>query len=686
MTRASLLWLALLVTPGLARADEGMWTFDDFPAARVKEAYGAAPDAAWLERVRLSSVRLGNGCSGSFVSDEGLVLTNHHCALGCVQQLSTKRLNLVEAGFSARRRGDERRCPGLEINQLTKITDVTERVFAALEGKSQKAFADAKKATIAEIEKACATSEAVRCDVVSLYRGGRYHLYEYRRYDDVRLAFAPPLASAFFGGDPDNFEFPRYNLDFAFLRAYEGNKPVKTPHFLKWRAEGPKAGELVFVSGHPGSTERQLTAAQLAYQRDYALPELLMTLSELRGYLSQFSLQSKESARTAKSLLFRMENAYKAFSGRRLALVDDAFFAEKAQAEAELQRKVAADPKLRAQVGDAWGEIARAQRVAQDMRFDLRHMEPGRAYFSRLFGYARTLVRWAEERDKPDGERLPGYTEAKRPQLEAGLFAPRPVYPELEILVLTFAFDKMRRELGPDHEFVKAVLQKRSPRSLAEHVVRGSKLADPKVRRRLFGAKDAAILGSKDPMIQLAKVIDPFGRRVEARYENEVESVITKAAERIAAARFALYGTEVYPDATFSLRLSYGTVKGFSHLGATVEPFTTYAGLYARATGEPPFALPKAFEKAKGRIDMDQRLNLVTTNDIIGGNSGSPLIDADGQLVGLVFDGNIYSLGGAYGFDPRVNRTVAVHAGGLLHALERVWRAERLVNELTTAE
>ena len=667
-------------TPALA--EEGMWTFDAFPKEAVKSAYKTAPDDAWLERVRLSSVRLAQGCSGSFVSSDGLILTNHHCVLRCVQQLSSEDSDLVTQGFAAPKRDKERRCPAFEVNQLVEITDVTERVQSSLTGKTGKAFQDARKAVTATIEGDCAKSEDNRCDVVSLYRGGLYHLYKYRRYQDVRLAFAPEFASAFFGGDPDNFNFPRYNLDFAFLRVYVDDRPLQVKNWLPWSPAGPKENELVFISGHPGSTNRLLTVAQLEYLRDFQHPETLMTLAELRGRLVRMSTEDEEAARIAKGLKFGVENGFKAYRGRREALVDPVFFDEQRRAETQLREAVQKDPELQKLVKTAWEDIAKATERKRDMRFAVRHIMAPSAYYSKLFGHARTLVRWAEEKEKPNPKRLPEFAEARLPELKAMLLSKAPIYPRLEAEVLAFAFEQVRRELGPDHPFVGTLLANESPRGLAERLVETSKLFDAEERKRLFEGGPSALSESKDPFIVLARRADPEARQARSTYENEVESVIDQASERIARARFEILGTDVYPDATFSLRLSYGKVTGFPHLGEPVKAFTNFAGLYARATGEPPFRLPERFVQKKDKLNLEQPLNFVSTNDIIGGNSGSPVIDAQGQLVGLVFDGNIYSLGGDYGFDERVNRAVSVHSGAMLEALDKGWGLQPLVKEL----
>lgn len=666
-----------------ARSDEGMWTFDNFPADRVRASFGSAPDAAWLERVRLHSVRLGNGCSGSLVSKHGLVLTNHHCVAGCVEQLSTPEQDLLAGGFSPKSREEERRCPAFEVNVLDRITDVTAEVKGKTDGKTGQAFQDAKKAVIGSLEKDCAGGDdARRCDVVDLYRGGRYHLYAYRRYQDVRLAFAPEMQVAFFGGDPDNFNFPRYNLDFAFLRVYQDGAPLPVDNPLKWRDDGPDDGELVYVSGHPGSTRRLMTVAQLTYERDFALPETLMMLGELRGRLSRMSEESEESARIAKGLRFGIENAYKAYRGRREALVDPSFFAAKVEAEDALRWRIEKDPALAADAKSAYGEIEAAVASLRDSRFEIRHVEAERGYSSSLFRHARTLARWAAERKKPSAERLPEFSDARLPQLKAQLGSTAPIYPELEIEVLAFGLETAQRELGPGHPFVKQALGDESPRAVAKALVSGTALVDPMVRLGLFEGEASAIDGDPDPMLAFARRIDPLARAARDKRENEIEAAISGAGQRIAQARFALYGTEVYPDATFSLRLSFGRVKGFPHLGEDVPPFTDFGGMFRRATGAPPFRLPESVLAAKDRLDPKQRLNFVTTNDIIGGNSGSPALDAEARVVGLVFDGNIHSLGGDYGYDGRANRAVSVHAGAITAALDAVWGQAALLAEL----
>jgi hypothetical protein len=670
-----------LASPIAQGSDEGMWLLNDFPAERVASRYGFKPTQAWLDKVRLASVRLALGCSGSIVSPNGLVMTNHHCAAECVQQLSSAKRDFMQTGFYAKTEKDEVKCPGMEVNQLVEITDVTARVNDATKGLADKAFADATKAETSRIEKACATGDEVRCDVVSLYQGGRYHLYKYRRFQDVRLVFAPELSIAFFGGDPDNFMFPRYTLDASFVRIYEKDKPIKLDTYFEWSKAGVREGDLTFVSGHPGSTSRGLTIAELAFKRDIGLPNTLMRLSELRGVLTEFGAKGKEQKRVSGDTLLTVENSLKALKGEREALVDPAFFASKVDAERALRARVEADPSLRGMAG-AWDAIAKAQKEFQKIYPAYTMIEKRAGFGSDLMHHAFTLVRAADELKKPNEQRLPEYGDSKLPAIKAQLFSTAPIHDEFEILILGTTLTKLREVLGPDHPFVKKVLGSRAPKELAAQLVQGTKLKDPKARKALFEGGKAALDASKDPLILFARAVDPEARAVRREYEERVEGVVKSNSELIAKAKFVAYGTSVYPDATFTLRLSYGSVKGWSEAGQPVNPLTKIRGVFDRATGKEPFALPKSWVDARPKLDLDTPFNFCSTNDIIGGNSGSPVVDKDARIVGLIFDGNIHSLGGEFGFDPASNRAVAVHSSALVHALEKVYGASRVLAEL----
>ncbi|MEL7372379.1 MAG: S46 family peptidase, partial [Myxococcota bacterium] len=567
------LGLALVSAAATAWADEGMWTFDNFPAEKVKQAYGSAPDAAWLDHMRQSSLKLGNGCSASFISGSGLVLTNHHCMRGCIEAVSSKRRDYISRGFYAARQRDEKRCPGLSVARLEAIEDVSERVKKATADLKGEAFKKAERAEIAAIEKACATDDKTRCDVIRLYNGGRFHLYRYRNFTDVRLVFSPEDAIASFGGDPDNFEFPRYCLDMTLARVYENGKPIEVEHFLKWTETAPKADDLVYVSGHPGRTQRTKTVAQLANLRDVVLPDRLMWVAEGKGLLTEFVAAGGEKARVGYEPLFGLNNAYKAFKGRRTALLDDTFFAKLVKDELQFRQALLEKGEWRDRA-EAWTEIAAAVEKSQPRRVEAMVKEHHRGFGSDLFRYAWTLVRSAQERAKPNGERLPEFGDAQLARVSARLFAPRPVHPSLEETMLRWGLTRARERLGPDDPFIRKLLDGRSPDQQARRLVKGSKLASAKVRRRLYKGGLAAIKASKDPMIVLVRAIEADGREVRAWYEREVEPVIKKNESDIADAKFALYGTTVYPDATGTLRLSFGKVAGFQHRGGPVEPFT----------------------------------------------------------------------------------------------------------------
>lgn len=672
------------VTPAPASqadSDEGMWLLNAFPSDRVAKKYGFAPTQAWLDHVRLSSVRLALGCSGSIVSKDGLVMTNHHCASECIQQISSAKKDYQKDGFFAKTDKDEVKCPGMEIDELVDISDVTDRVGQATKGLSDKAFNDAQKAELSKIEKACATGDDVRCDVVTLYHGGQFHLYKYKRFQDVRLVFAPEFAIAFFGGDPDNFMFPRYDLDVSFLRIYDKDKPAQMPNYFQWSKTGVKPGDLTFVSGHPGSTSRLLTTAQLAFERDVALPDRLMRLSELRGQLTEFQNRGKEQKRVSSELLFGVENSLKALKGMREALVDPAFFAQKVAEEKALRDGVLAGHADDATRG-AWDAIAKAEKTFETFYPRYQMLERRAGFRSDLAHIAWTLVRAADELPKPDAERLRELTDARLPGVKAELFSTAPIDDEFEIFTLASSLTKLREVLGPDDPVVKKVLGARSPKDVAEAVIKGTKLKDVKVRKKLFEGGKAALDASKDPLIELMRLVDPDARAVRKAYEDQVESVEKKNGELIAKAAFAVYGTTRYPDATFTLRLAYGSVKGWNEAGHDVNPITTIGGAFDRATGRDPFALPKSWIDAKSKLSLTTPFNFSSTNDIIGGNSGSPVVDKDGRIVGLIFDGNIHSLGGDYGYDPATNRAVAVHSAALVEALDKVYGASRLLEEL----
>ncbi len=673
--------LAWACSPALA--DEGMWTFDNFPAGKMTAQYGWAPDKAWLDHVRLASIRLAQGCSASLVSPQGLVMTNHHCARECIGALSDGGHDYVADGFTAAQPADERPCPGMEANQLTAITDVTRTIQDATAGQSGQGFADAERAAVATVQSGCGNGADVRCQVVTLYNGGRYDLYAYKRYQDLRLVWAPEDAAANFGGDPDNFNFPRYAIDAAFVRIYDGGKPLASPDFLRFSETGAQDGDIAFTSGNPGGTERAQTVAQLEFTRDQLQPFLLNLFSELRGMLIELGAKGPEQQRFSKTTLFFRENSLKAFKGRQLALVEGSIIPDAAKAEAALRSQVSADPKL-AEAAGAWDAITRAtqRRKVIYQRYALLEQLP-RFVVGDTLQQAVLLNRAAAESGEPDPQRLPEHQEANAPALKQQITADAPFYPELDRTEIAWWLTKVREYLGAGDPDVRAILGSQSPEQVAAQVVDGTKLADPKLRASLLAGGAAAINASTDPMLVFVRRLDGPARAVRGDYENNVKAIVTQNAAAIARAKFALEGAADYPDATFSLRLSYGTVKGYIQDGKTVAPFTDFAGAYARATGNEPFALPPSWLEAKAGVDGATRLDMTTTNDVIGGNSGSPLIDRHGEAVGLVFDGNIQSLGGDFGYDPSQNRTVAVDVTALREALAHIYHADRLVGELT---
>jgi Peptidase S46 len=667
-----------------AQADEGMWTFDNFPSSTVGTKYGFTPSQEWLNHVRLSSLRIAGGCSASFISPQGLVMTNHHCVVECLDQLSTAQQNLEESGFSAKTPAEEKKCPDFELDQLVEIRDVTKDMLEALTGKTGDAANKALNAKRAELEQSCGSDASVRCDVVSLYQGGVYDLYRYKRYNDVRLVFAPEFSVAQFGGDPDNFNFPRFDFDIGLLRAYEGDKPAASRNYLRWSANGTKDGDLVFVSGNPGGTFRELTDAQLAFERDTLFPSRIPEVAERRGQLEVFVSRGPEQSREASDDLFFLENSFKVYFGRQQALLDPQFFATKVQEEQKLRAATAADPKLAA-YASAWDDIAKVQQVRAQL-FVRNASLSGRSFRTGLLGDAVTLVRAAAERTKPNRERLPEYTDKALVNVQQQLTAAVPIYKDLEELNLAFLFTVIRRDLGADDPFVRKMLGKESPEQLAHRLVSGTHLDDPKVREELYKGGQSAVDAANDPMIRFAASINLDLLAVRKDYEARVDAPTRSAAAKIAKARFAIYGTSVDPDATFTLRLTYGTVKGFEDAeGKFVEPYTNIGGLFERATGAPPYALPESWLKAKASLNLSAPMNLSTTNDTTGGNSGSPMIDKEANIVGLLFDGNIFSLGGDYGYDAAKNRSVAVDSRALLEGMRKVYHIDRIVNEIEAA-
>lgn len=659
-----------------ASADEGMWPFHGAPLAKLNGALNTKIDQAWLDKVRTATIRLSN-CTASFVSKDGLILTNHHCVEQCLAELSSKEKSYVEDGFLAKSREDEKKCETQIADVLTSMEDITAKVVKATEGKDDKAANEARKTVLTQLESECEKSTKLKCESVNLYEGGQHWLYKYKRYTDVRIAFAPEAGIAAYGGDPDNFQFPRWCLDFGLLRAYENGKPVKPANYLKMNFAGPRNGDPVFVSGHPGSTDRLLTVAQLEEQRNVQWPQWLLRYSELRGRLIQFGEQSPTNERISADLLNGYENGIKVRRKMLDALHEDELFARKKAEEAALRKSAGAS------VGDPWGDIEKALAAQRAIYLPYVYIENNGAFQGRLAGYARALVRGAAERDKPNDQRFREYTDGALPRIEQQLGAGVPIYPELESLRLGWGLQRMREWLGPDHPVVRQLLAKEGPNELAKRLVNETKLGDPAVRLELWKGGSAAIAASTDPMIVLARSVEADARALRKQYEDTVEAPEEVASEKIAKVRFAALGTSVYPDATFTLRLNWGTVQGWNENGTMVEPFTKLSRAFERATGSEPFRIPDSWQKVKDKLDMNTPFNLSTNNDIVGGNSGSPLISAKGEVVGLLFDGNIHSISGAYWFDTEKNRSVAVHPAIIREALSKVYGATAILAELS---
>lgn len=669
------------------QGDEGMWLLNDAPRQLLKDRHNFDLTDAWLERAQQASVRFNNGGSGAFVSADGLIVTNHHIGADSLQKLSTKDRDYLKEGFLARSRDAELKCPDLELNVLQKILDVTSEVNAAVKPNMPpaEAFA-ARRAAMSAIEKKSLDETGLRSDVVTLYQGGLYHLYRYKKYTDVRLVFAPEQLIAFFGGDVDNFEYPRFNLDVSFFRAYEDGKPVHPKHYLRWSKTGPTEGDLVFVTGHPGSTNRLDTLAKLQHRRDVTLPYTLNRVRAMEALLLQFAARGPEQNRMAQKDLHRVANARKAFSGQYQGLLDPAVLARKAEAERELRAKIAADVDKQKAYGNAWDRIAEAEKALASFERELNLLERGDAFDSELFQIARHLVRLTAEKRKPNADRLREYRESNLESLQFQLFSPAPIYPELERARLTGSLSFLAEVLGGDHPLTVKVLAGKAPAARATELINGSKLADVALRKTLASGGVKAIEESSDPLIGLARLIDEDARTVRKRFETQVEEVERQANAQIARARFDLLGAAVAPDATFTLRLAFGVVKGYQVDGIDLPFHTTFGGAFERADKlghRDPFVLPARWLQARDKLDLQTPFNFVSTADTIGGNSGSPVLNRAGELVGINFDRNRHGLVRNFVYTDVQARHIAVHSRGVLQALRQLYDAGELARELT---
>lgn len=682
-------WLALVVfafVQAPVAADEGMWLFNNPPRKTLQEKYGFEAGPEWLTHLQRSSVRFNSGGSGSFVSSDGLVMTNHHVGADALHKLSTKQRDYLRTGFYARTRQEEVKCLDLELNVLMSIEDVTARVNAAVKpGMGHAESQQARRAAMNGIEDESLRKTGLRSDVVTLYHGGMYHLYRFKKYTDVRLVFAPEQAIAFFGGDPDNFEYPRYDLDVCFFRVYEDGKPARITHFLRWSKAGAGDGELVFVSGHPGHTSRLNTVAHLKFLRDQVFPALLDRILRREVVLSAYSNRSVENARRAKDDLFMYQNSRKARMGGQLGLLDPALIGQRQAEETRLRAAVAADPQLTAACGSAWEDIEASLRVWKSIYDQHVYLEQGVGFNSQLFFIARTLLRLAEEQAKPNAKRLREYRQSNLDSLRQALFSQAPLYEDFEVVKLTDSLVALAETFGADSDLVRRVLAGRSPQQRATQLIRGSRLVDVAARQALAEGGLSAIRSSQDPMIQLARLVDEPARQARKTYEERVEEPQRQAYARIAKARFSAFGADVYPDATFTLRLAFGTVKGYTERGQQIPPWTTMGGTFQHAAehnNREPFELPKSWIERKDKLDLATPMNFVFTADIIGGNSGSPVVNRNAELVGIVFDGNLQSLVWDFAFSDKEGRAVAVCSPAIVEALRKIYDAGSLADEL----
>jgi hypothetical protein len=665
--------------------DEGMWTFNNVPRETIKQKYGFDVTDDWLHKVQLASVRFPNG-SGSFVSPNGLVLTNYHIVEDAVGELSTATRDYAKEGFVARNRSEELKAEGLSLDQLVSIEDVTALVNSTVKSDmSATEASNARRAQMTAIEAQSLQQTGLRSDVVTLYQGGQYNLYRYKRYTDVRLVFVPEFQAAFFGGDPDNFNFPRFNIDMALVRVYENDQPLKVENYFKWSKTGVKDGELVFVTGHPGSTQRLNTVAHLESLRDVTIPLLIRLLESRRGMLKAYMAQGEEQTRRGQNELNSVENSLKVYKGQIAGLKDPKLMARKRAAEQSLRNTINADARKQKEYGDAWDAIAKGRRDLAQYDRDRRFLDLAAGFNTPLFGYARTLVRLADENEKPDAKRLPEYTNARRAALLGSLYSTAPIYDDFEKAKLANSLAFMQSEYGANNSLVKKVLRGKTPEARAAELIEGTKLKDVEYRKQVVNAGVRMTNSGADPMIELAKDVDKEARAVRKRYEEEVVAVERANYAKIAHALFEDQGTKLYPDATFTLRLSYGAVKGYRENGKFVTPFTTLGGLFARSNQYHhafPYNLPPRWTSKRSVLNPRTPFNFVSTNDIVGGNSGSPAINKNRELVGLIFDGNIQSLVGNFEFDESVNRSISVDARGMMEVLRKVFGANAIADEL----
>lgn len=689
-TRRFVLSLVILLGGGAMEAfsDEGMFLLNEPPQERLKRKYQFDLTDDWLNHARLASIRMNNGGSASFLSPDGLLITNHHVGSDSIQKLSTPQRNLYRDGFYARSRQEELKCPDLEINVLIAIEDVTDRVNEVVKPAMKPAEAlAARRGRMSEIEKESLEKTKLRSDVVTLYQGGAYHLYRYKKYTDLRLVFAPEHAIAFFGGDTDNFEFPRFNLDICFFRAYENDQPAKTDHFLRFSTEGPKRDDLVFVVGNPGTTNRMETVDKLLHRRDFSHPYALMRLRTFEAAMLQYAERGPDERLQAATDIHRFANARKAFSGQFQGLLDPKILEQKRQAEAEMLKL--ANASSESGLSDAFKQniekIREVQKSLEQFEKEYLLLERGDAVPAELFGIARQIVRLTKETTKPSADRLREYRDSNLESLKFQLFSPAPIHVELERTKLLTGFTFLAEQLGGEHRLLKLILDGKSPSKRVDEILAGTKLIDPNERKRLVEGGEKAVDASTDTMIMFARSLDQAAREVRQKFEEGVEEPERQAFAELARVRFALLGRTVPPDATFTLRLAYGTVKGYTVEGKELPHFTTFQGLFERFDKQgnrDPFELPPRWTKGKAKLELATPFNFASTADTIGGNSGSPVLNRAGEFVGINFDRNRHGLVRNFVYTDEQARHIAVHSKGIFEALSKLYDCEPLLNEL----
>ena len=679
---AATLWLGLL-SAALLPADEGMWLFNNFPAKTVQAKYGFRVTQPFLDHLRLGAVRFNNGGTGSFVSPSGLLFTNHHVGADCIQKLGSGQKDYLKLGYLARTAAEEAACPDLEVNVLLRIEDVTLKVTAGITPQTPAAEANQmKKAAMSSLEKQCNASSGNRCDVVTLYSGGSYHLYEYKKYTDIRLVMAPEFGVAFFGGDPENFTYPRYNLDICFFRAYENGKPAQIKDFFRWSKDGVKEGELVFVPGNPGSTGRLMTMTELEFSRDVAMPVGLRRMEGLIRTLQNFGSRGQEQKRIAAEELFGEQNSFKAYSGFIRGLRDQALMNQKRADERKLKDLIAKDPAQAEKFGKFWDELATTYQNYRGIYNQLYLLERTATRGCDLLEIARDIVRYTEEVKKPNGDRCESTLIPPCRRLSRGSTRPLRSTRPFRLKCLPSTSASSRRNWAPDHPVLKTILGGRSAAEAARFYVESSKLIDVAERKRL-AADPAAVKSSQDGMIRLALMLDQPARELRKRYEDQIESVVTRAASQIAQARFKVFGGNEYPDATFTMRLAYGDVRGYVNDAGKPVPYATdFAGFYLKGKNEEPYIIPPAWLKSKDSLNLKTQFNFVTTADTHGGNSGSATLNTKGEVVGILFDGNLEGLPNRFVFTDRQARSVHVSSAGIVEALRVVYQATGLLKEL----